>query len=371
MPNQYFYEKQLPPNEPIEFQVERMDAGIVSDISNRDAPVESASDASTVRFETGGVRKDFGRSELGDGATGRILALVEHRYFQNNAIRHRLVRLVYDEGSLSLQVLTGGAWVESATYDEIENAYLSTVSIQNLLAIADGKRILKWVEEFETETEAEDFTDGLALDDVDEESNAVVVDPALAVSDSYTINFSILWGEVPSSQESSVQIVFRHNGVEFLRRSFSHTPGDDPDTTFLQEISTDIFRLLAPGDTLQIAIGDGTEMMEEDYIDIDLELDITALEVLGATFSLDSNNEIQLEWTAHATAETQYTFTTDSNEPGFAGGGWLGVGIDTVDTDKILVIPPDVGGTETWFWLRHRIGTAIGPWKLAAQEFVF
>lgn len=318
MPNPYFYEKQLPSNPPLEFQVERMDAGIVLDVSNRDAPLESASDAKAVRFETGGVRKDFGRSLLGAAATSKILAIGEHRYFTGTNIHSRLVRMIREaDGSLKVEKWDGAAWTLVGTYPEIADVYLSVVSIQNIFAMADGERILSWEEIPVTSPEHEEFTADEFLSGFDRTTQTVDANPAcgteIVISPAgalgpYIIRVRVIWSPIFNGVTISLPIQLKKNGVLFQEHVIEYTPDEEePDpVSKIYEISTDDSgETFDDGDTLQICV----VPPEEIYISAPMEK--SGPEFTAASNWTTPHFSTEKHWVEGDASEENYTFRFD------------------------------------------------------------
>ena len=263
---QYPFQPALPYDEPVEFQVDSMGAGLVRDVESRSAPPESASDIDGVRFEGAAVRKDFGYRELGDPAATRILAIGEHRYFANNSIRNRVMRARRVGGELHLERWSGSEWTLVGTYPEIADVYLSVVSTQNTFVIADGQRILKWQEVPVLQDQNQEFASGEYLRGFDRDTQVadgnplcgtpVVITPAGAEG-FYTIRIRVIWAPLYGSSTVRIPVELKRNGEVFQTYNIEYTPDDaDPDPhSVVYEISTEESGTrFDEGDELQICV---------------------------------------------------------------------------------------------------------------------
>lgn len=269
-------QQRIPVPPPVEFDVNRLDMGLVLDVDNRDAPVESATVAELVRFENRGVRKDYGRTNLGTAAAGRVIGLVEHRNFLHSVVSHQLVRLVRltTDDSLSLQVWDGDSWEEAATYPIIEDAYLSLVSMHNLLIMADGRRVLKWEEVPVLEDQFHEFAADLFLSPGGTtETPAVTITPAGAHGDRYVIRFSTLFRQEEMSPASVRVIISMRDdpdadwlvvGVRDIEFEAIGSPPPEVEV----EHEMEIFEELVDGNQIKLSIeGEAGELVdvEEDF----------------------------------------------------------------------------------------------------------
>ena len=250
--------RQIPPYQPdpvdpVSLSIESLDTGIIADMSPATAPLESMASMDAMRFQSGGLRKDFGWAAIGAAAATRVLAFAEHQYISEGQVRHRLVRLSRTAGGLLLiELWDGAAWTTViAPAHPIRDVYLSVVSIQNVLAIADGEFIYAWQEEAVLTNHEHNF----AVDDfisTGQNSSDVTVVPAGAVNNHYIIRFSVYWTPAIGA-EAVINLAARINGVVVERQSITHIFVDEVEL-FTKEYEFDLIHGIASGEALDLLI---------------------------------------------------------------------------------------------------------------------
>lgn len=264
-------------------------------------PLNSSAIAEHVRVLRGQLTKDVGWSQLGT-PIGTIIGLFEHKWQFGGSLFARVLRIFNLAGVTRSQYWDGYTWVEAQQASEpMQSVYLSEVSIQGLLCLADGKVIMKWGETILTMEMEEDFTPGTYLYEglgSGACSDAIVLYSAGAVANQYTVHFSITWDNIPTTETAVVEIVVMINGVEYIREPYRYTPGvgvgvpvpipsfeewfNISNTRFpdnisilprrtVQDLSLPFHRELVADDTVAICLGDITGVIV-DHLDIPLYL---------------------------------------------------------------------------------------------------
>lgn len=291
--------------------------GYRGDKSGQLLPLTSAAVAEHVRWERGELTKDVGWSALGT-PIGTIIGLFEHKWQFGGLLFARVLRIFNEGVATRSQYWDGYEWVESAqATEQMEDVYLSEVSIQGCLCLADGKRIMKWCEGTVTTEIDHDFTAGqyLAGGSGEECSEEVAVTPAGAVSNLYNVNLSVIFEAIPTDETVTVEVSILVNGIEAATQLVSYTPNSsgsfDPrivpalmpyeedyrilgwhpwgstwpllftpqvlfydesldndgwfddiktqESQVIRDLSVPLTRLLESGDTIQVCVGDGTD----------------------------------------------------------------------------------------------------------------
>ncbi len=221
---------QSAPDDPSRGTPSGVAGGYRGDIPPHGAPLDTSPSMEAIRFESGAIRKDFGFRRVGLAASSRVLAIVEHKFIVEGEKFERLVRLYRDgSGKLALEVLTSGAWqLIDTSAESVEDVYLSTLSIQGVLLIADGKHLWKWSESIETDLHEDDFPAANALADVG--------DTALATLTGVPLNTSVKIGlaaSVTGTSSGGITAVVgvERNGVEISEKVFVADPDLTPGAT--------------------------------------------------------------------------------------------------------------------------------------------
>lgn len=215
--------------DPIRFSQSDLTGGFRSDVTPRDMDLEFAPALNAIRFENGGIRKDFGYSRVGIPAPTRVLAIAEHKFVQDDQAFHRFIRIYRDvNGFARVEAWTGNEWVSITSQNiELRDSYVSTLSIQDKFIAADGERILYWSEENEILDVGNSFPSGeLAISEGDR--TTAVIDPAGAVHNEYAFHYSV---EIRGASTNGVELVigFEIGGVEVAERRYLLDATDNPE----------------------------------------------------------------------------------------------------------------------------------------------
>lgn len=215
------------PRDLVEIDQPTMDDGFRGDLMPGVIPLGASPELSDVRFERGGIRKDFGWSRVGNAASSRILGLIEHKFIEDGQTFQRLVRITRTAaGNCQLEVWDSATatWIVDTTSTEtIRDVLLSTISIQGQLLIADGQQILARSETRPLIAASNDFTPGNSIGVVGESATAIL-SPAGAVAGEYEINYSVDI-TLNTGTELTLVLSFKHEGVEFATRSYHVAAG--------------------------------------------------------------------------------------------------------------------------------------------------
>jgi hypothetical protein len=243
-----------PPPEVVEGEQMNLTAGFHAELSPREMPLNASPDLANVRFEETGIRKDFGYRPLGSAAASRVLGLVEHKFIEDDQQFQRLVRLTRSgTGKLFLEVWDGAAWLAVDTSEEdVDSVYLSTLSIQGVLAIADGKTIWKWVEEPAVVEGGNNFPAGNLLDAPDE-TTVAVIDPAEGIDNSYTINYKVT-AEGASTSGITIEVGILFEGLEVAERTYVSNISADPGFSQTWEDSFELVQEIESGEEVGIIL---------------------------------------------------------------------------------------------------------------------
>ncbi|MGD9631369.1 MAG: hypothetical protein AB7V18_19190 [Pyrinomonadaceae bacterium] len=241
-----------------------LDGGFRGDVPARLVPPNSAVDILDIRYERGGIRKDFGWTPIGAPAAATILGLIEHKFIDALLQFHRLVRIYRNgPGNAVIEVWDGANWVLTDTSSEIlANVYLSLLSALSCVYIADGTQVLEWCEVLEKFPQEDDFTAGNALDAEGESVNATI-DPAVAGVAEYSINYDVIFFS-SDDQDTDIILEFLHGAVVIGERAYHAGQFD----VFPLEFENEAFefeREIALNDTLTIRVKevDGGSVVEE------------------------------------------------------------------------------------------------------------
>lgn len=221
MTNKYRQLEPLEPGEPPDKPVQMgMDGGYRGDVSARQVPADATPELSDIRFERTAIRKDFGWTAIGTAAAARILGLIEHKFIDDNLTFHRIVRVTRDGSDFAvLEVWDGANWVTVDTsVVTIKDIYLSMVSAQGCLYIAEGSQILEWCEILELTDHENDFDADNSMAVVGESEEAVVT-PGDAASLDYTLSYDVQIFSSPI-QDTTIVLEFFHGAVSLGERAF-------------------------------------------------------------------------------------------------------------------------------------------------------
>lgn len=155
-----------------------------------------------VRFENGGVRKDFGLTARGTPAPARVADMAHYAYV--DPITHvqvnRIARIYRNpaNGLATIDFWDGADWSGAVQGEEMEDTLVKATVIQGILAFADGKRI-HFYEEAETDilVAKQDFldqftglpvTEGLTDDDGSYQYVPITEEP---LGDRITLNWRV------------------------------------------------------------------------------------------------------------------------------------------------------------------------------------
>lgn len=243
-----------------------MDGGFRGDVPARLVPPNSAVDILDIRYERGGIRKDFGWTPIGAPAASSILGLIEHKFIDALLQFHRLVR-IYRNGTSNavIEVWDGANWVVADTSSEtILNVYLSLLSALSCVYMADGQQVLEWCEVLEKFPQEDDFVAGNALN-TEGQTTFAIIDPASVAVLTYSINYDVIFFS-SDGQDTDIIIEFLHDAVVIGERAYHVSQFD----TFPFEFENEAFvfdRLVDLNDSLLIRIKEisgGTVVEEND-----------------------------------------------------------------------------------------------------------
>ncbi|KKN23261.1 hypothetical protein LCGC14_0906750 [marine sediment metagenome] len=197
-----------------------MDGGFRGDVSPRQLAPDETSVLDDIRFERSAIRKDFGWQAIGTAAATRVLGLIEHKFIDGQLQFHRIVRLTRDGSNFcALEVWDGANWILTDTSVVIINdVYLSVVSAQGNLFIAEGSQILRWGEELAKIDQENDFPASNVLDFIQASTVATVTPGAAGILD-YDINYDVIIRSSPT-QDTLMVVEFLHGSVVLGEEGF-------------------------------------------------------------------------------------------------------------------------------------------------------
>lgn len=241
-----------------------LDGGFRGDVPARLVPPNSAVDILDIRYERGGIRKDFGWTPIGAPAAFTILGLIEHKFIDALLQFHRLVR-IYRNGANKavIEVWDGANWVLTDTSaEDLANVYLSLLSALSCVYMADGTQVLEWCEVLEKFPQEDDFTAGNALDAEGESVNAIV-DPGSAAVLEYAINYDVIFFS-SDGQDTDIILEFLHGAVVIGERAY-HAGQFEVFPLEFENESFEFARQISLNDTLTIRVKevDGGSVVEE------------------------------------------------------------------------------------------------------------
>ncbi len=194
-----------------------MDGGFRGDVSPRSIQPGETPVLDDIRFERTAIRKDFGWQAIGAAAPFPIRGLIEHKFISEGLEFARLVRVYQDAGGFAIiEIWDGATWLFVDTSDPftINDIYLSIISAQGALYMAEGTQILCWLEDFATVTQENDFPPGVDLR-LEGQSSAVVVTPAFPAGlTEYSVGYNVTFNRtVTEPGEGDVVVIqFKHEG---------------------------------------------------------------------------------------------------------------------------------------------------------------
>lgn len=223
--------------EPAEPTPSDLGGGVRYDITPTEMNANESPDISELRFEQHGVRKDFGYTAVGASAASEVLALGEHKFVDGGETYDRFVRVLRNaDGTARLEVWDSETWthVDDST-QTIQSTYLSMVSTQGRLCIADGTQILSWDEEPALIAQGVDYPSANSLEAVGDTVDAAITTLG-AVNDSYTFHYSVSMSGT-SSSDRTCTVAFLHDSDEIDTRSYNGSltgaeSWDDESATF-------------------------------------------------------------------------------------------------------------------------------------------
>lgn len=230
-----------------------MDGGFRGDVSPRQLAPNETNVLDDIRFERTAIRKDFGWQSVGAAAAFPVLGLVEHKFIDGQLTFHRLVRVFRDGSNFAaLEVWDGANWilVDTSTVT-INNVYLSMVSAQGALYIAEGSQILCWAEELAKIPQEDDFPAGNKLTLIGEITVATVI-PGDPIALDYDLNYDFTVLSSPA-QDTTVVLEFLHLTTVLGEKTFLVPRTSTFPVTFLNE-KFDIVRQIDSGDTVSIRV---------------------------------------------------------------------------------------------------------------------
>lgn len=122
-----------------------MDLGFMDHDTNFEMPDGSSPLLYDVRFENGGVRKDFGFTNMGTPAPARVADIAHYAYVDPVTLLqvNRIVRIYRNptNGLATIDFWNGSAWADPVQGEEMEDVLVKATVMQGILAFADGKRI--------------------------------------------------------------------------------------------------------------------------------------------------------------------------------------------------------------------------------------
>lgn len=247
-----------------------MDGGYRGDVSPRSVPPNSTPEISEIRFERTAIRRDFGWVAIGTAAASRILGLIEHKYIDDNLTFHRIVRVIRAATLAQLEVWDGANWILTDTSVEtIVDEYLSMVSAQGCLYMAEGSQILEWCEVLLQIPQEDDFPNGNLLTEAGAATTAIVI-PGDAGPLDYVINYDVTVVSSPT-QDTTIVVEFFHGGISlgtelFFVGQFETFPFSFPNQTFA------FTRQITSGQSLSIQVqsaeGGGTTFELDNVITV-------------------------------------------------------------------------------------------------------
>lgn len=230
-----------------------MGGGFRGDISPRLFSRDETNVLDDIRFERGAIRKDFGWQAVGTAAAFPVLGITEHKFIDNQLTFHRLVR-VHRDGSnfAALEVWNGTIWVLTDTSTvTINNVYLSMISAQGALYIAEGSQILCWAEELAKIDQVDDFPVSNKLKFRGDTAVATIVPASASVID-YDINYDVTI-LASAGQDTTLIVEFLHLTTVIGEKTFFASQSSTFPKVFLNE-RFDLTRLIGSGDTLTIRL---------------------------------------------------------------------------------------------------------------------
>ncbi len=229
-----------------------MNGGFRGDVSPRLMRPDESPSLDDIRFERGAIRKDFGWQSIGAAAGSTVLGIIEHKFIDGQLTFHRLIRIIRTATLAALEVWDGVNWVATDTSVEtINNVYLSMVSAQGAVYIAEGSQILCWVEELAKTNEEDDFPASNALRNALETAIATI-SPASGIALDYQVNYDVTVNSSPS-QDTTIVVEFLHLAVVLGEKGFFVSQSE----TFPFNFSDQKFnftRLIANLDTVTIRV---------------------------------------------------------------------------------------------------------------------
>lgn len=273
---------QQPAQDPERSKPSPVDGGYRGDVPPHMMPSDASPSMNHVRFEQSAIRKDFGARRLGSAAISKILGLGEHKFITEGKAFERLIRLIRSgTNKMQLEVLTLGEWqIIDTSAEDINDVYLSTVSIQGVFLIADGLHLFMWSESIETNIREDDFPAGNSITDVGQAVTATIgaqpVDDSLRVAFSSTVDGTSVAG-------ITLKLGIERNGVEFDEKTLVAPASSDPAAThsWVNQQSAYTLDGLADSDEVTITIKEISAVNPNRVITLDDPAADTATKVLA------------------------------------------------------------------------------------------
>ena len=326
-----------PPTTPVQMG---MDGGFRGDVSPRQIQAGETPVLDDIRFERTAIRKDFGWQVIGAAAASRVLGIVEHKFIDGQLTFHRLVRFTRDGSDFAaLEVWDGVNWVlvDTSTVT-IKDTYLSLVSAQGALYVADGSQILCWGEELEDLEQENDFPLSNALTERDQFTEAIIT-PGDPEALDYQIHYDVT---VFSSddQDTDITVEFLHEGTVlgeklFFVDQFESFPFTFQNEVFRFERQIDDFDLVAI--KIKSATGGGGIFVQNDITTTGGSLDLETPKfpatkpAINDKYRFDITIFITVGCTAligiYADFGSGFVFQTGVNIASFGGTGFASINL--------------------------------------------
>lgn len=150
-------------------KAERLDKGFRADVSTRDLAFGEAAEISNVRFEKGGIRREYGTSSVGPAYAGTLAGVTELYFLSEGQEFHRFVRLGRTGQNLDVQTWDGTTWTTVGTVElSVSARYLSITTLLERVVFADGTGIWTYYETIPFADVEDDFPFSNLAEDIGE-----------------------------------------------------------------------------------------------------------------------------------------------------------------------------------------------------------
>ncbi len=232
-----------------------MDGGFRGDVSPRSIQAGETPVLDDIRFERTAIRKDFGWVPIGLPAAFPVRGLIEHKFISEGLEFQRLVRVFRDANDFAaLEVWDGADWVLTDTsVVTINDVYLSMISAQGALYMAEGSQILCWLEDLAPVLTEQDWPGSNALN-FEGDTTELTVSPGFVDSVEYTIAYRVdIFIQPQTHTDTEIFVEFLHEGtslgiVRFVGKRTDAYPLQFRNQTFVFN------RQIDDGDELQILV---------------------------------------------------------------------------------------------------------------------